>query len=810
MKTSTLVLLFFVSFFQMYAQNDATLSGLLLDQKDKSPIVYATVSLFENDQLISGSITSEEGRFLIEGLKKGSYKVQFSYVGYQVFETDILIGDLNQNFDLGKIELQPTATDLEGVTVTAQKSEVAAQLDRKSYNLSENIAQSGGSLLDAMKMMAGVAVDQEGKIILRGSDKVVVLIDGKPSALTGFGNQNGLDNIPAANIERIEIINNPSAKYDAAGMAGIINVIYKKEKQTGLNGSIGFNYGLGVLNQAKKDLPTKLGSFRPTPKYIPSLDFNYKKERSNFYLQSEILFQEKLPNNEFTSRFYDDGLTTISQVPENRKQTHYIVKAGTDFLLGKSSSSERRHTLSLSSIYDWETHVDTAQVPYINQQNNQRYRYIHWNEEEVTGFFNFGINYAYQFPQRGHELNANVQYTRGWEDETYFINDSSEVRVGGRDVTNILAVEHTTALSLDYTKPLRSGRLESGTKYQIRRLPVEYTVDRGKNSIIYEGMGDWSKWGESIYSAYLNLIQERNRFDIEAGLRAEYTTVFYNIDEANIYFQENDSYDYFELFPNLRLTYKLNEKNRVSLFYNRRVDRPQEPELRVFAKSDDHELLKVGNPYLRPQFTQSTELAYKTIWESGSIFLAAYYRFIENPFMRIYSIDPTNITYDVIIKSYANTGSATNTGLEFILSQQLTKFWKLSANLNFYQNHILAYEGQLLFPYAHSFPIPESKDNTWDFKMSHSLSLNKDWQLQLTGVYFAPKNIPQGKQLSRSSIDLGIRKKIWDGKGEVSFAFSDIFNQYGLQQEIQSDGFRAVYENYYETQVIRFGLRRRF
>ncbi|MFC2079847.1 TonB-dependent receptor domain-containing protein [Bacteroidota bacterium] len=799
----TVVILF--TSLKLFAQANATVSGQIIGKNTKDNIPYATVAILsENDVLVNGSMSDDGGHFTIEGLEPGNYIFTVSYLGYNTYQAKILIGKLNQYYDLGKIELESSTTQLEEVTITGERGEIVAGLDKKSYDLSDNIAQSGGSLMDAMKAMPSISFDQEGKVILRGSDKVIVLIDGKQSSLTGYGNQKGLDNIPAANIERIEIINNPSAKYDASGMAGIINIIYKKEKQSGLHGSIGFNYGLGALAKRKDDLPTELGSFSPTPKYIPSLDLNYKKEKLSAFLQSEVMVQERLPNNEFTTRHYDDGRVIASQVPENRKQIHYIAKGGMDYRFNDYN------ILSFSGIYDWESHKDSAQVPYIDLLSNTRSRYITWNEEEITGYMNYLLHYEHKFKQAGHELHTNLQYSRGWEDETYFINDSSHIRQQGRDITHVLGTEHTTSLSADYTKPLRSGRIESGTKIQIRNLPVEYEQERDVNSILYPGLGTWTKWGESIYAAYVNWVHEKTKYAIEAGLRTEYTTVFYDMDKTNIYYQKDDAYDYFKLFPNIRLSYKFNENNKLSVFYNQRIDRPGEPELRMYAKSDDHELVKVGNPYLRPQYTQSTEIAYKTNWKSGSIFLAGYYRLIKDPYMRVYTQDTSNTDYDVILKSYSNTGEATNIGFELVFSQELMNFWKLSGNVNLYQNKINAYTGTLFFPYEHTFDVEQTRDNTWDFKIISTFSLPNEFQLQLTGMYIAPKNMPQGKQLARSSIDFGLKKTILQGKGEFTLAFTDIFNQFGLRQEILGDGFSAVYENYYETQVIRIGMKYKF
>jgi outer membrane receptor protein involved in Fe transport len=786
-----------------FAQSNIRLVGEVLDSETQQPVPFASVSVHAStDELVHGSIASEKGDFILEGITPGSYRIRISCVGYQSVDSEILVGKLNENYDLGKFYIKTNQVQLDDIIVTGEREEISGGLDRKYYSMSQNIAQSGGSVMDAMKAMPGVSFDQDGKVILRGSDRVIVLIDGKQSSLTGYGNQKGLDNIPANNIESIEIINNPSARYDANGMAGIINIIYKKERQTGLHGSAGFAFGLGALSKRKDDLPTDLGSYSPTPKYIPSLDLNLKREKLNFFLQSEILFQQRLPNNEFTTRFYDDGRVISSQVPENRTQTHYIIKGGIDYEFNS------KNILTFSGIYDWESHVDTAQVAYINQ-DDIRTRYITWNEEEITGYMNYAVRYEHKFSEPGHTLQASLQYSRGWEDETYFLNDSSFVRPDGRDVTTVLGTEHITSGMIDYVKPTFSGRFETGAKIQIRNLPVEYEQQRDSLSMLYDGLGNWSKWGEKIYALYANWVHEKKSYDIEGGLRAEYTSVFYNLDESNIYYDENDAYNYFRVFPNIRFTFKLNDQNRFSAFFNQRIDRPGEPELRMYSKSDDHELVKVGNPYLRPQFTNSAEIAFQHYWNTGSIFISGFYRLIEDSFQRVYTEDSTSI-YDVVVKSYANTGQMHNIGLELILSQDITGSWKLSGNFNLYQINIEGYNGRLLFPYPHSFEIKEDSDLTWDAKIINTFKVNDDLQIQLIGLYFADKNIPQGIQFSRSSIDLGIKKSLWKGKGELTIAVTDVLNRFGLRQKIDGDGFIAEYQNFYETQTIRMACKYKF
>ncbi|MBT2161283.1 TonB-dependent receptor domain-containing protein [Zobellia barbeyronii] len=798
-------IIFILSTLGLFSQETITVSGQLLDAETEEPLPFANVAVhsFGSNTLVTGSMTDDNGRFEMQEIPFGKYEIYFSFIGYAGSDQTLLAGGLNSVFDLGKIKLSPSAEALKEVQVTGKQATTNSDLNKKSFSLADNIAQSGGSVLDAMKTMPGVAFDQEGKVVLRGSDKVVVLIDGKQSSLTGFGNQKGLGNIPASNIEKIEIINNPSAKYDANGFAGIVNIVYKKEKQTGLNGDVGLSYGLGALGKRKLDTKTDLGSFSNNQKLIPSINLNYRKGKLNYFLQSEFILQEALPNNEFTTRNYDDGRNIISQVPENRKQFRSIINGGIDYDLDENNS------FTLSGLYDREKHIDTSQVAFINLDNNIRNRFYNWQEEEVTRYINAAISYRHKFEQAGHTLSANAQYTQGLEDETYSLNDSSAVRIG-RDKTNIRAIENTTSLSTDYIRPLKNGRIELGAKLRVRRLPVDYTITPGNNSIIYPDLGTYSDWGENLYAGYVNYLLEKEKYDIEAGLRAEQTEVFYDVDPANTYYPNNDKYDYFELFPSIRFTYKLNDNNKLSAFYNRRIDRPGEPELRIFPKYDDPELLKVGNPYLRPQFTDAIELAHKYSWGTGSLFSALYHRMIQDQYMRIFSIDDSNPDYNIVNRIYQNTGSATNTGIELLFSQDITNSFKMSASFNGYINTIDTYQGTLLFPFERPFIINESTDEAWDAKLTSEFKLPLEISAQLTGVYYSAKNIPQGEQLSRSSIDVGLKKNIWENKGELTLAATDIFNTFGIRQELDGEGFSARYENYYETQIVRLGIKYRF
>ena len=781
----------------------AVLSGRALNDTDGSPISFATVVVenAESREPLSGTLANEDGRFLVQGLVPGEYTIHTSFPGFYPAETYVLVSELNQSYNLGDIRLVPQVLAQE-ITVTAEAIRLAG-IDTEVFRLDDGPTQSTGSLLDAMKNIPGVTVDQEGRVSLRGSDQVAILIDGRQSSLTGFGTQRGLDSVSAANVEAIEIINNPSASFDAAGMAGIINIIYKQEQELGLSADLGMSVGVGQFSKQRADLPTELGSFSNNEKLIPSVSLNYNTESVRSFLQAEVLVQDDLPNNEFTTRFYDDGRVIESQVPENREQTHYIVRLGSDFLVNDAN------TLSVSGIYDFETHTDRAQVPFILASTGERERFWFWREKEDTGFANINFDVKHEFAAPGHELNVNLQYTRGWEDEAYFLNEVSRVREG-TDMTHLVAEENTLPLSIDYTRPLSNGRVEVGTKLQRRWLPITYTVDRGVQSVIYEGLGDFSDWNEDIVALYGNLVQVKDAYTLEAGVRIEQTDVAYTIPEENIYYEGSDAYDYFEIFPNVKLTYRLRGANRLIAAYNRRIDRPGEPELRIFPKYDDPELLKVGNPFLRPQLTNVFELGFARSWDNGSLSTALYHRDIADAFQRILAIDDTNPNYDIVNRIFENAGNSRQTGVEVILEQQIVAPWRLSGSVNWFTNDIDALETVLLFPTRRPFALAASKDDTWDFTINNQFQMPRAGELQLSYIYYAGRNVPQGRERARSSLDLAAQWPILNERAEMVFTFTDIFNDFAVEQEVYGQGFTAVYQNFLETQVATLGMRIRF
>ena len=801
-RIALLITTFFVlSFSALCAQVSAvTISGMIKDKATKSALLYVNVILksAKDSTFVTGTVTDEEGRFTLTSIKPGNYFLEISLIGYLTKKQPLFVGSLSAFLDATSIELEEGIKTLGEVVVTATQEEIAGKMDKKTFSLADNISQTGGSVLQALQNLPGITV-QEGKVQLRGNDKVTVLIDGTQTALTGFGNQSGLDNLPASAIEKIEIINNPSAKYDANGNAGIINIILKKNKTEGFNGKIGLALGAGALWVRKENLPSIRPQYQFTPKINPSLALNYRKKKVNAFLQSDNLYTQTLNKNEFVTRSYDDGTIINQQVKRNRNTNFFNLKTGVDWYLNE------KNTFTISGVFGSEKIIDRGDQPFFNAELTERKRLWQFLEDELKTTVMATTAYQHKFKQAGHLLNVGFNYTYHRENEKYFF-DNIFSDYTGKDAFELISDEHVADFNIDYIKPLKYGRVETGFKFRKRDIPTNMQFIPGINSPLDTNAGGEATYKEVIPALYGNYIFENKTFEAEVGLRVEYVGLQYNVNpNHNTY--KSDGYNYMQPFPNVRLAYKINNTNKVSFFYNRRVDRPNEVDIRIFPKYDDAEIIKVGNPALRPQFTNSLELGYKTNWKNGYFYSAAYHRFADGTITRISSIVPgSNLIYAI----FQNVNKSYNTGAEVVFSQEVSKTYSFNLNLNAYHNQIDAFTVENLYPVPHLFSADKQEIVSGNLKLNNTFHLPKSVDLQLTAIYLAPDIIPQGEIAARFSLDAGIKKAIQKGKGELFFNATDLLNTMVIKKNIQGDGFRYVSTDYYETQVMRLGYSYKF
>lgn len=783
------------------AGRSVTISGKVIDAESRGPLPFLTVQLRneKDSAFVGGRLTSEAGAFTFTSVKSGTYILTTRAIGYQPVRQRILVGELSAFLDLGLVAMRRESQTLEGVRVTSNTDGVAAALDRRTFTVADNVSQSGGSVLQAMSTVPGVTVSQDGAVQVRGSDRVIVLIDGKQTALTGFGSQTGLANLPASAVERIEIITNPSARFDANASAGIINLVLRKQEQRGFNGTVGFTGGAGALWVKQENLPTIRPQYRATPKLNPSLALNYRSGATNTFLQADWLHSPTLNKNEFSTRTYDDGTVIFQQVKRNRRTDYGTLKAGVDHSFGD------RDALSISGLFNREKIIDNGDNPYFEGSLQNRYRLWQFLEDEVkyTAFGSAVL--THRFLQPGHTLTATANYSFHREDERYFFTNTRPAFVG-RDAFKLLSDEHVVDLNADYIRPLRQGRVEAGFKGRVRTIPANMQFFPGIDSPLDSGAGGRATYREIIPAVYGNYVFESQRIELEGGLRLEGVRLQYDVNpDHNTY--KSDGYTYLQLFPNVRAAYRISETQKLSLFVNRRVDRPNEVDIRIFPKYDEPELIKVGNPALQPQFATAAELGYKTSWSTGNVYAAAFHRIVDGTITRVATQVPGSV---LLYNVFQNGGRSWSTGTELTWQQTLSPRLTVGANGNLFRRTAATFSGVNLYPVPTAYAVPRQALTSGTLKVNGALRLPRDWQAQVSGIYLAPDLLPQGRIGSRFSLDLGAKVRVQRGKGEIVVNATDVLNTNQAARTIRGTNFRMVSTDYLETQVVRVGYTRTF
>lgn len=785
----------------LLSQNQSiTISGKTQDKGTNMPLSYVNIVLktAADSAFVIGTISDENGLFKFSNVKPGDYLVNYSFIGYKNKLVPLYVGTLSDVLTLGTTALEADVENLNEVVIEAKQSMLNGALDKKTFTVADNLSQSGGSVLQSMQNLPGVTV-QDGKVQLRGSDKVSILMDGKQSALTGFGTQNGLDNLPASAIEKIEIINNPSAKYDANGNAGIINIILKKQNQDGLNGKIGISTGVGSLWKRRSNLPTIRPQYQYTPKLNPSIALNYRKNKINAFVQADNLYTQTLNKNEFVTRTYNDGTVIHQQTKRNRNTNFLNTKAGVDWYINTNN------TLTVSGAYGSEKIIDRGDQPFFNADYSERLRLWQFVEDEVKTTAMASADFNHQFTEPGHTLHASFNYTFHREDERYTF-DNIYPSYTGRDAFKLLSDESVADLNLDYVRPLKKGKLETGLKFRRRTIPTNMQFFPGLNSPLDTNAGGKATYEESIPAVYGNYIYETKKIQAELGLRVEYVDLNYNVNpNHNTY--KSDGYSYIQPFPNARVSYAVNESSKLSVFYNRRVDRPSEVDIRIFPKYDDAEIIKVGNPGLKPQFTNSLELGYKKSWVKSYYYAALYHRLSTGTITRIStSVSGSTLIYAV----FQNVNKSYNSGVETIVSKTVNQWLSMSVNINAYHNQIDAFTIENKYPTPQTLRAGKQEIYTGNVKLNAQMKLSSKTNVQVSSIYLAPDIIPQGTIKSRFSVDFGIKKSIQNQRGELFLNATDVFNTLKIRQELVGNNFTYTSSNYSESQVFRIGYSYKF
>jgi ferric enterobactin receptor len=757
MKRSTAIFftfstILFLNFTILNAQK-GILKGKIIDAQTGLPLSYASIRAFKNvdSSLVSGAITDEKGLFSTE-IPIGQFYAIIDFMGYKAFKTlSFSISKENLSYDLGTIKLASGANTLDEVVIQAEKSTMELSLDKKIFNVGKDLANAGGSATDILSNIPSVSVDVDGNVKLRGSENVRILIDGKPSGLVSFKGAAGLQQLQGSQIERVEIITNPSARYEAEGMSGIINIVLKKQQKQGVNGSFEIITGNPV-------------------NYGVAANINYRHKKVNFFVNYGIAYRKIPGKGSQYQEVYVHDTTFITEMTREGGTTgfHNNIRGGLDYFFNDKNSLTAAYLLRRSDV---RRITDFVYKDYIFNKNNLRVTTTRQQDEkEHEPNAEYSLTYKKTFNKKGQELVADLRYLDYWErsdqiyPQTSFFADGS-VNPANTKVQKALndEFEKQYLFQLDYVQPIgKEGKFETGVRSTFRHMINDFTVTERNTKGVFEvlpNLKNYFTYDENIHALYAILGNKKDNISYQIGVRGEITDVTTKLQLTN---QQNPR-KYANLFPSAHFTYNLPNENALQLSYSRRVRRPRYDELNPFVTFSDNRNFFSGNPDLNPEFSNAFELGHIKYFEKGSLSSSIYYRHTNDKILGIRRVDSLG---------YAKTRPENFAvedayGAEFTSQYAPFKWWKMDYSFNFFR--AITDGGNIDAAF---------KSDTYSWFMRHTsrfiLPHNIDFQVR--GNYEAPQKTPQGTRKSVYYVDLGVNKDVFKGKGTLTLNVSDLFN----------------------------------
>lgn len=759
----------------MQAQNNLTITGKVVD-KSGQPISYATVTVKEGATVVTGSITDDSGDFEVKGLAPKNYDIEIQFIGYKPYngKADLTTGQ--KSLSLNRITLADEATQLEGVEVVAERSTIEQKIDRKVINVGRDLTTAGATASEIMNNIPSVNVDQDGKISLRGNQNVRVLIDGRP---TNMDPAQLLKQIPSTSIKKIELITNPSAKYNPEGMSGIINIVLHKNSNNGFNGSL--NSGI---------------TFAKDPKFNNSLDMNYRTGKVNFFGNAGSNFG-KYHNDGFIQRFDNNSQQKLNMLNDNES---YLYKIGMDYYI------DDNNTISFytnQNSMNGNGNVDTD-IRYLNGDLPNVLQLGRYKTDNKSGAYN--LAYKHKFAKEGHTLDFEGNYNdydqtqKANFNTTTFVNPAEQVIYNDK----IVDKRKTTTLNLDYVNPLsEKSTLELGAEARVTRTSNDYTtgnllVPIGNRSSNYT-------YDIDIYSAYATFGQKFEKFSYQLGARFESYKVQANLNVNNNKVAFDD--DYITLYPSAYFTYNLNEKNMFQLSYSRRVDRPSLEQTKPIREFATPLVTGLGNQELEPQFTNSVELNYTKILTKGSITGGVYYRLINDEISRVLYSDESTDNPNDLIMSWANFDNNSAYGFELSANYKITKWWDVQPSIDFSS---ISQKGliSVLRPGTidqFDFVRKEIDAAAFNARLNSNFKATKNLSFLLFGFFRSGVDGIQNDSKDMYKIDMGGRYSILNNKMNFSVRFNDVFNmmEYGFDSK---NPYPSTGVFRWESQSLYFGI----
>ncbi|MBP5994216.1 MAG: TonB-dependent receptor [Crocinitomicaceae bacterium] len=777
------------------SNEDGLVIGKIVDQQTGKALEYVSVKLFKaaDSTIVSGAFTTVDGKYRIP-CQYGSFYLKITFMNYDpILVSAITVKTALPIFNVGTLKMRKISEKTEReIKVIAEKDVLKAGIDKKIYNVAEDLNVRGGTANDILQRLPSVEVDQDGKVMLRGEGSVTVLIDGRPSSLSGGNGKTLLDALPAGSIERIEIVTNPSAKYDPDGTSGIINIVLKKNKLNGFNGLVSTNLATTFQNRGNVA--------------EGNLSLSYRTGIFNIYGTYNARYLEGYRNN--YSHITQGSGATYFNLDQSRVGTD--LNAGQTFRFGMDINLKARNTLGFSAtgnigVRDRTGDLWNSSYDVLGQRDSLWLRSSYDPSQQRN--FDFNVNYKYDFKNERGNLtfdatqslgNENIQ---GYYTQSYYTPDSlltsypeliQELR--NTEKNNI------TTLQSDFTYlfPKLGARFESGAKAIIRDQsvnPFSSTYDWSAQMNLEDSLANFLyEYNEQIYSLYAVYGQQINRVKFQGGLRAENAYQIPNLVTDSIRIVNH----YINLFPSAHLRYVLKPKSEISLSYSRRITRASSADLNPFTNYSDPFNLRTGNPYLQPEFIHSFDLGYSLEKAKYSITASTYYRNSTGVISRVKEFYE-NGTSAVTFMNIAETKSL---GSEFVCMFRPTNWWK----------NTFSYNANYIWYITNQVDLPNRQGFNHNFKYNSSVEFwKKTATLQLSVTYNGPRVTVQGIAQRQGPIDLAFEKKLQGGKWTVGARVTDIFNKQGFYMQVNRPGveqtaeFKWLTRRFYLSASYKFG-----
>jgi outer membrane receptor protein involved in Fe transport len=743
-------LLICFTFFSILLQ--AQIKGKIIDTQSGAALPYATISLFSatDSSLVDGTIADETGAFSMEA-EPGSYYAKVEFLAYEpLFSDKILVK--NTALDLGNIKLSPAATTLNEVVVQAEKSTMQMSLDKKVFNVGKDLANAGGNAAELLSNIPSVQVDVEGNVSLRGSSNVRILIDGKPSGLVSLNGAAGLQQLQGSLVERVEIITNPSARYEAEGIGGIINIVLKKEQRNGFNGSVDLigghpaNYGL-------------------------ALNVNYRHEHLNFFINYGISHRTSPGDGTLFQRSFPGDTTFLYHQSNERDQVVFAqnARAGLDIYINPKNVLTAAYSLRRT---DGDRTVDYVYRDYIFDDTYENLTGISTRrqyEKETEPYSEYSLTYKKTFNRKDQEFVAEARVLDYWEEsdqdytQKYFDRDFQPTgQLDKLQNSYNYEGERQYLFQADYVQPFsKDGRIEGGLRSSVRDMNNDFILTELKDGSwqTLPGFDDEFFYLENIHAAYGIFGNKIHQFSYQVGLRAELTDISTELEMADSVNARN----YFNLFPSAHVNYELSNGNAFQVSYSRRIRRPRYNDLSPFTTYSDERNYWSGNPDLKPEFTDAYEIGHIKYFEDGSISSSIYYRHTIDEIERIRRVDENGNA--ATRPENLNTEDAY--GLEFTTAFSPAKWAKLDGNFNFFR--AITDGGNLNADY-------QADTYSWFARVTSRFTFWKNTDLQIRGNYEAKEKRTQGYRKPIAYMDLAMSQDLLKNNATITLNVSDVFN----------------------------------